>query len=259
VRDPIHDQTYTKRNAILRLRVTAPGATYPLRMPAVGFRSPLLRGASDEKLIGLTRRGRDDAYETLVERYRPRLLAFIQHMLRSREDAEDVLQEVYVAALRAMRTDDRPIHAKPWLYKIARNRALNHLRRRADVPVESMDAFERSAGQSAHDAVAGRERLSEIVGDVHSLPETQRTALILREFDALSYQQIAETMDTTVPAVKSLLVRARMGLAEAAEARSMPCSSAQAAARDDAADGDLRRIARRHAAGCELCAATGSG
>jgi DNA-directed RNA polymerase specialized sigma24 family protein len=82
-------------------------------MPVVGFRSPLLRTASDEKLIALTRRGRDDAYETLVERYRPRLLAFIQHMLRSREDAEDVLQEVYVAALRAMRSNDRPIHAKP--------------------------------------------------------------------------------------------------------------------------------------------------
>ena len=194
-------------------------ATETLRLPAIGFRSPLLRAASDDKLIALTRRGRDDAFETLVERYRPRLLAFCQHMLRSREDAEDVLQEVYVAALRAMRSDDRPIQAKPWLYKIARNRSLNHMRRRVDVAVESMDSFERGAGESAHEAVAGRERLREIVDDVHSLPESQRSALILREFDALSYQQIADTMDTTVPAVKSLLVRARMGLAAAGEAR----------------------------------------
>jgi RNA polymerase sigma factor (sigma-70 family) len=185
----------------------------------IGFKSPLLRAASDEKLIALTRRGRDDAFETLVERYRPRLLAFCQHMLRSREDAEDVLQEVYVAALRAMRSDDRPIQAKPWLYKIARNRSLNHMRRRSDVAVESMDSFERGAGESALEAVAGRERLREIVDDVHALPESQRTALILREFDALSYQQIADTMETTVPAVKSLLVRARMGLAAAGEAR----------------------------------------
>src|SRR5215213_927125 len=214
---------------MLRLRVTAPGATYPLRLPLIGFKSPLLRAASDEKLIALTRRGRDDAFETLVERYRPRLLAFIQHMLRSREDAEDVLQEVYVAALRAMRADERPIQAKPWLYKIARNRALNHMRRRTDVPVESMDTFEKSAGQSAHDEVAGRERLNEIVVDVHGLPETQRTALILREFDALSYQQIAETMDTTVPAVKSLLVRARMGLASAAQERTEAAADAVAA------------------------------
>jgi RNA polymerase sigma factor (sigma-70 family) len=205
------------------------GATHTLRMPAVGFRSPLLRAASDEKLIAMTRRGRDDAFETLVERYRPRLLAFCQHMLRSREDAEDVLQEVYVAALRAMRSDDRPIHAKPWLYKIARNRSLNHLRRPADVAVESMDTFEgRGSGVavSALEAVAGRERLREIVNDVHGLPESQRTALILREFDALSYTEIADTMETTVPAVKSLLVRARMGLASAAEARAEAAAAA---------------------------------
>jgi RNA polymerase sigma factor (sigma-70 family) len=204
-------------------------AAHTLRLPAAGFRSPLLRAASDEKLIALTRRGRDDAYEVLTERYRGRLLAFCQHMLRSREDAEDVLQEVYMAALRAMRADERPIQVKPWLYKIARNRCLNHLRRPVPVAVESMDSFERSSGESAADAVADREHLREIVDDVHSLPETQRSALILREFDALSYQQIAEAMDTTVPAVKSLLVRARMGLASAAEARAAEAAEAIAA------------------------------
>jgi RNA polymerase sigma factor (sigma-70 family) len=195
-------------------------ATETLRLPAIAFKSPLLRAAGDEKLIALTRHGRDDAFEVLVERYRPRLLRFCQHTLRSREDAEDVLQEVYVAALRAMRADDRPIQAKPWLYKIARNRSLNHLRRPSDLAVESMDLFEsQGVARSALEAVAGRERLREIVADVHDLPETQRTALLLREFDALSYSEIADTMETTVPAVKSLLVRARMGLASAAEAR----------------------------------------
>jgi RNA polymerase sigma factor (sigma-70 family) len=216
---PLQRLKYPKQRARLRSGCMGTVATETLRLPAVAFRSPLLRAASDERLIALTRRGRDDAFEALVERYRPRLLAFCQHMLRSREDAEDVLQEVYVAALRAMRSDDRPIQAKPWLYRIARNRSLNHMRRRVDVAVESMDTFEREAGQSALEAVAGRERLREIVDDVHGLPESQRTALILREFDALSYQQIADTMDTTVPAVKSLLVRARMGLAAAGEAR----------------------------------------
>src|SRR5215212_4654824 len=148
-------RTYPNRNAILRLgQLMGTAATETLRLPLIGFKSPLLRAASDEKLIALTRRGRDDAFETLVERYRPRLLGFVQHMLRSREDAEDVLQEVYVAALRAIRADDRPIQTKPWLYKIARNRALNHMRRRTDLPVESMDTFEKSAGQSALEAVA---------------------------------------------------------------------------------------------------------
>jgi RNA polymerase sigma factor (sigma-70 family) len=219
VKAPAHDETYPKQKARLVFGLVGNAATTTLRLPTIGFRSPLLRAASDEKLIALTRRGRDDAFEVLTERYRARLLGFCRHMLRSREDGEDVLQEVYIAALRAMRADDRPIQAKPWLYKIARNRCLNHLRRPAPVGVDTMDDFEGRAGESAAEAVAGRERLREIVGDVHDLPETQRTALILREFDALSYAQIATAMETTVPAVKSLLVRARMGLASAAEAR----------------------------------------
>lgn len=206
-------------------------ATETLRLPLVGFRSPLLRAASDEKLIALTRRGRDDAYETLVERYRPRLLGFCQHMLRSREDAEDVLQEVYVSALRAMRADDRPIQAKPWLYKLARNRSLNHLGRCSELAVESMDTFEsQGVARSAFESVTGKERLREIVGDVRGLPETQRTALVLREFDALSYTEIATTMETTVPAVKSLLVRARMGLAAAAQERAEAAAAASGSA-----------------------------
>jgi RNA polymerase sigma factor (sigma-70 family) len=215
--------------ARLRFGNMGTAATGTLQLPAIGFKSPLLGAAGDEKLVALTRRGRDDAYEVLIERYRGRLLGFCQHMLRSREDAEDVLQEVYVAALRAMRGDDRPIQVKPWFYKIARNRCLNHMRRRSELPVESMDAFERGAGESAADAVAGRERLREIVADVHELPEQQKAALILREFDALSYKQIAETLDTTVPAVKSLLVRARIGLATAATERIEAANAALAA------------------------------
>ena len=62
-----------------------------------------------------------------------------------------------------------------------------------------------------------------LVGDINELPETQKTALVLREMDALSYDQIAEAMETTVPSVKSLLVRARVSLAEAAEARVLTC------------------------------------
>jgi RNA polymerase sigma factor (sigma-70 family) len=229
---------YSKRISRLRFGFMGMVAhTETLRLPAIAFRSPLLRAAGDEKLVALTRRARDDAYEVLIERYRGRLLGFCQHMLRSREDAEDVLQEVYVAALRAMRGDDRPIQVKPWLYKIARNRCLNQMRRRSDVPVESMDSFERGEGESALDAAAGRERLREIVSDVHDLPEQQRSALILREFDALSYKQIADAMDTTVPAVKSLLVRARVGLAGAATARAEAAADAVAAGAEPAVAG----------------------
>ncbi len=75
----------------------------------------------------------------LVSRYESRLLAFCRHLLGSREDAEDVLQEVIAAAFNAMLADERPINVRPWLYRIARNRSLNHLRRIQAIGVDSMD------------------------------------------------------------------------------------------------------------------------
>src|SRR5579884_4102077 len=95
----------------------------------VQARSPLLRLQSDERLVGLIRRGNRAAFEVLVGRYETRLLAFCRHLLSSKEDAEDVLQEVLAAAFNALHADDRTIHVRPWLYRIARNRCLNHLRR----------------------------------------------------------------------------------------------------------------------------------
>ena len=217
---------------------------------APSLRSPLLRFAADEKLIALIRRGREDAFEVLVDRYRARLLTFCRNMLRSSEDAEDVLQEVLVNAYRAIRADDRPIAVKPWLYRIARNRCLNEMRKNGAAGVESMDVFE-AIGPTAGETVERREHLGEIVVDVKRLPEQQRAALLLREMEGLGYQQIAGVLETTVPSVKSLLVRARMGLAEAAEARAMSCGDANAmlVAPDDAA----RKAARRHVRHCTEC------
>ena len=181
--------------------------------------TPLLRLASDERLVAITRRGNQAAYETLVARYQSRLLAFCRHMVGSREDAEDVLQEVFAAAYGAMVADERPINVRPWLYRIARNRSLNHLRRQQPIGTDSMDIHVAEQGTTTADKVHKREEFRELIEDVQTLPETQRTALLLREIDALRYDQIAEAMDTTIPAVKSLLVRARVSLAEAAEAR----------------------------------------
>jgi RNA polymerase sigma factor (sigma-70 family) len=217
---------------------------------APALRSPLLRFAADEKLIALIRRGRDDAFEVLVDRYRARLMAFCRNMLRSAEDAEDVFQEVLVNAYRAIRADGRPISAKPWLYRIARNRCLNELRRNTADGTESMDVFE-AGGPTTGETVERREHLNEIVVDVKRLPEQQRAALLLREMDGLGYQQIADVLDTTIPSVKSLLVRARMGLAEASEARSMSCTDALTNVTSQ--DEGRRRAGRRHQRFCAGC------
>src|SRR5579875_2469150 len=219
-------------------------------------RSPLLRLQSDERLIALVRRGNPAAFEVLVSRYHSRLLAFCRHLLGSKEDAEDVLQDVLTAAYNAMVADERPINVRPWLYRIARNRCLNHLRRVQAIGVDSMDVHLSDHGASTADKVHMAEEFRLLVGDIQTLPETQRTALVLREMDALSYEQIAEAMDTTVPSVKSLLVRARISLAEAAEARQLSCEEVRIELAE-VAEGLRKRPpapVRRHLRSCSRCA-----
>src|SRR5262245_40837068 len=237
---------------VLRARVEAT----TLEHPHLGVRgpTPLLRLQGDERLVALTRKGNQAAYEALVARYQSRLLAFCRHMLSSKEDAEDVLQEVFAAAFNALMADDRPINVRPWLYRIARNRSLNHLRRQQTIGVDSMDVHFADYGKTTVEHVQGREAIRELLEDVKTLPETQRTALLLREIDALSYEQISEAMETTVPSVKSLLVRARVSLAEAAEARALTCDDVREEL-GEAAEG-LHRLsppARRHVRSCDRC------
>src|SRR5919205_1029908 len=86
-----------------------------------------------------------------------------------------------------------------------------------------MDVHLSEHGETTAEKVHKREEFRLLMADVQELPETQRTALLLREIDALSYEQIAEAMESTVPSVKSLLVRARVSLAEASESRLLTC------------------------------------
>jgi RNA polymerase sigma factor (sigma-70 family) len=209
---------------------------------------------SDERLIAMIRRGQHAAFETLFSRYQSRLLAFCRHMLGSKEDAEDVLQEVFAAAFNAILADEREINVRPWLYRIARNRSLNHLRKASAIGVDSMDVHYAENGVSTAEKAMRRESFRQLIGDVQQLPETQRTALLLREIDALSYEQISDAMETTIPAVKSLLVRARISLAEASEARKLTCDEVRMEL-GEVAEGLIKPTAavRRHVRDCERC------
>jgi len=202
----------------------------------------------------MARAGNPGAFETIVDRYQGRLLGFCRQMLGSTEDAEDVLQEVFVNAYRAMLADEREINLRPWLYRIARNRCLNHLRKPTADSQESMDLVPAVEASSTAEKVHNREEFRQLLTDVGKLPETQRSALLLREMDAMSYEEIAQAMETSVPSVKSLLVRARISLAEASQARQLTCGEVRIDLAE-AAEG-LRKLSgpvRRHVRDCEEC------
>jgi RNA polymerase sigma factor (sigma-70 family) len=231
-----------------------------IHAPAAISRLPLggslLRLRSDEQLLALFRAGNDEAFRTLHDRYRQRLFAYVRQMLSSgsRQDAEDVLQDVFVRAYGALRNDGREMNVRAWLYRVAHNRCIDHLRR--PVP-PAAEVFEVSR-KPLHDPVEEAQRrddLRRLVNDVANLPEQQRSALLMREIDGMTYADLAVALDVTVPAVKSLLVRARIGLVEAAEARDADCAEIRA---------DLMRSydrgvkasgrARRHMRSCDGCA-----
>jgi RNA polymerase sigma factor (sigma-70 family) len=233
----------------------ASALTHASQRGLLARRSPLLKLQGDERLISIARNGNPGAFETIVDRYQGRLLGFCRQMLGSTEDAEDVLQEVFVNSYRAMLADDREINLRPWLYRIARNRCLNHLRKPTADAQESMDMVPMVEAASTAEKVHNREEFRQLLADVGKLPETQRSALILREMDAMSYEEIAQAMETSVPSVKSLLVRARISLAEASQARQLTCGEVRIELAE-ATEG-LRKVSgpvRRHVRDCEECA-----
>jgi len=216
----------------------------------------LLRLRSDDQLLALFRAGNDDAFGALHDRYRQRLFAYVRQMLAggSRQDAEDVLQDVFVRAFRALRGDEREVNVRAWLYRVAHNRCIDHLRRPEPPAPELIELSSRKPLHDPLEEAERREHLKQLVADVARLPDQQRSALLMREIDGLSYADMAGALDVTVPAVKSLLVRARVGLVEAAEARDADCGLIRrdlVSAYDRGVKASGR--ARRHLRECEGC------
>jgi RNA polymerase sigma factor (sigma-70 family) len=172
--------------------------------------------------------GYDDAFRAIHDRYRQRLFAYTRQMLGgSRTDAEDVLQDVFLRAYGALRNDDRPVTLRAWLYRVAHNRCIDHLRRPVP-PAAEVYELSRMPQLDPPGETERREDLRDLVKDVQRLPEQQRSALLMRELDGLSYAELADALGTSVPAIKSLLVRARIGLVEAGEARDAACAEIRA-------------------------------
>ncbi len=232
-----------------------------VRAPVATTRIPgsarLLRLRSDEQLVAQFRAGNEEAFGVLHDRYRQRLFAYVRQMLPAgtRSDAEDVLQDVFVRAYFALRADGRPMAARAWLYRVAHNRCVDAMRRPAPLPIELPEM----AASDLHDPLveaSRREDLALLVKDLGRLPEQQRSALLMRELEGLSYADLAAALDCTLPAVKSLLVRARMGLAEANCARDTACAEIRGDLAQSCDSGHrVSPTARRHMRDCDGCRA----
>lgn len=170
----------------------------------------------DSQLIREIKDGNVQLYSKLIERYERKILAFIFHMLKSAKLenlAEDLCQETFYKAYRSLKTF-REVEASfsTWLYTIARNTVLSELRKHkaTQVSLEESGIQPQVAAKSLPEQSLLRyEKVSMVRKAINNLPEKQRSALILREYDQLDYQEIANILGQTVSSVKSLLFRAR--------------------------------------------------
>lgn len=182
----------------------------------------------DVRLMLQVRDGNAAAFEELVLRYQGRLLTILEHQVGRRELAEDLAQEVFLRVFRARHRYEPGAKFSTWLFTIAHNVASNALRsrsRRREVGVADGNGSDSSAMQLDQLAKAASgfmptraldkaEQAEMVRHAVSALSERQRMALLLAKFEGMSYQDIAQTMDLSVQAIKSLLSRARVNLKE---------------------------------------------
>jgi RNA polymerase sigma-70 factor (ECF subfamily) len=184
-----------------------------------------LRGESqsavqvDQELVQRVKQGDKKAFDLLVLKYQPKIIQLIARYIKDPSEALDVAQEAFIKAYRALPNFRGESAFYTWLYRIAINTAKNHIAARArrpsdsEIELETAEQFEtaiRLKDQETPEGILLSEEVAEAVRQaIEELPEELRTAITLREFEGLSYEEIAETMNCPVGTVRSRIFRAR--------------------------------------------------
>jgi RNA polymerase sigma factor (sigma-70 family) len=214
--------------------VTDSGRKTPARLAG----SAILAMQSDERLVKLVRSGHERAFDVIVDRYRKPLVRYCRRILPESR-CEDAVQQAFINAHTALTSSDDAVQLKPWLFAITRNAALNMLRQNGwsyeEIPLD-FDGVRRP-----DQVFEQRIELQQTVAALNELPERQRDALVMREFEGRSYDEIALALGANDGAVRQLLNRARVTLRSAASALVPPPLVARAAASMPPSDG--RRMA----------------
>ena len=179
--------------------------------------------AQDLRLMERIKGGDEAAFRELIEAHQHRIIGTIAKMLGDESDAEDIAQQVFIRVWKSAPRWQPTAKVTTWLYKITRNLVFNETRRRKRHPVQSLDAtlsehhpqqFADPGVKPADTSLLDSEMQAAIQRAIDELPEQQRMAIILRRYDDVPYEQIGEILDLSVPAVKSVLFRARTDLRE---------------------------------------------
>jgi RNA polymerase sigma-70 factor (ECF subfamily) len=198
-----------------------PGDPAAQRQPGMkGAELPMGPDASDLGLVRRVQRGERGAYDLLVLKYQHKVVKLVMRYLRDPADAEDVAQEAFIKAYRALPQFRGDSAFYTWLYRIAINTAKNALAARERNPVsydldlqgndESTDVVARLKDPETPEGLALTEEIRTTVNAaISELPEELRTAIVLRELEGMSYEEIAESMDCPVGTVRSRIFRAR--------------------------------------------------
>jgi len=178
-----------------------------------------------EDLMARIAKGDTDAFEILVNRHQTSVLNLIYRFIGDRTQAKDLAQEVFLRVWQAAKSYEPKAKFTTWIYCITANLCLNELksaRRKKLFQFLRSDADNEIHGEkdfpdgspSPEDLLLAKERSHQITKALQNLPENQRMAVILKRYDDLSYEEIARVMGCSVPAVESLLVRAKRTLKE---------------------------------------------
>jgi RNA polymerase sigma factor (sigma-70 family) len=224
-------------------------------------------GATDDAvLVAAVRRGDDAAFEELFRRYQDRITGYVTRMVGCRDHAQEIAQEAFISALRRLRQTDQPIAFKAWIYGIARNGAIDHLRARSrrgtevgydhvEGVGETVSAMSSPAPEAAAET---RQALADLQGAMGGLSDAHHQILVMRELEGLSYDQLGDRMSLSRSQVESTLFRARRRLDEEYNelVSGQRCERVQSilARRSSAPVGvrDERRL-ERHLSHCRSC------
>ncbi len=173
----------------------------------------------DEELVLRVQRGDKSAYDYLVIKYQHRIIQLVNRYIKDPSESQDVAQEAFIKAYRALADFRGEAAFFTWLYRIAINTAKNYLlsrsRRSANyqVDIQDAEALENAPQlqglETPERELLNQEIIDAIKASIEELPEDMRTAIVLREFEGMSYEEIAEAMDCPVGTVRSRIFRAR--------------------------------------------------